>query len=92
MLSGQDISFVFNYWTLSCLGPTHTAAFVLISIFFLLFLIFLLRLSQVFSSFYKIILYLSSVSLALDPEIKGKGKGKVHRCTGTEALYRLYGP
>jgi len=20
------------------------------------------------------------------------GKGKVHRCTGTEALYRLYGP
>ena len=23
---------------------------------------------------------------------KGKGKGKVHRCTGTEALYRLYGP
>ena len=23
---------------------------------------------------------------------KGKGKGKVHRCTGTEALYRPYGP
>ena len=22
----------------------------------------------------------------------GKGKGKVHRCTGTEALYRSYGP
>ena len=22
----------------------------------------------------------------------GIGKGKVHRCTGTEALYRLYGP
>jgi hypothetical protein len=21
-----------------------------------------------------------------------KGKGKVHPCTGTEALYRLYGP
>ena len=21
-----------------------------------------------------------------------KGKGKVHRCTGTEALYRPYGP
>jgi len=23
---------------------------------------------------------------------KGKGKGKCHRCTGTEALYRPYGP
>ena len=23
---------------------------------------------------------------------RGIGKGKVHRCTGTEALYRLYGP
>jgi hypothetical protein len=23
---------------------------------------------------------------------KGKGKGKVHPCTGTEALYRPYGP
>jgi len=23
---------------------------------------------------------------------QGKGKGKVHPCTGTEALYRLYGP
>jgi len=23
---------------------------------------------------------------------KGKVKGKVHPCTGTEALYRLYGP
>jgi len=23
---------------------------------------------------------------------KGKGKGEVHPCTGTEALYRLYGP
>jgi len=23
---------------------------------------------------------------------KGKGKGKGHPCTGTEALYRLYGP
>ena len=22
----------------------------------------------------------------------GKGKGKVHPCTGTEALYRPYGP
>jgi hypothetical protein len=22
---------------------------------------------------------------------KGKGKGKVHPCTGTEALYRPYG-
>jgi hypothetical protein len=22
----------------------------------------------------------------------GKGKGKVHLCTGTEALYRPYGP
>jgi len=22
---------------------------------------------------------------------RGIGKGKVHRCTGTEALYRLYG-
>jgi len=24
--------------------------------------------------------------------IAGKGKGKVHRYTGTEALYRPYGP
>ena len=24
--------------------------------------------------------------------VKGKGKGKVHPCTGTEALYRQYGP
>ena len=24
--------------------------------------------------------------------IKGKGKGKVHPCTGTGALYRPYGP
>ena len=23
---------------------------------------------------------------------RGVGKGKVHRCTGTEALYRPYGP
>ena len=23
---------------------------------------------------------------------RGIGKGKVHRCTGTEALYRPYGP
>jgi len=23
---------------------------------------------------------------------RGIGKGKVHHCTGTEALYRLYGP
>ena len=23
---------------------------------------------------------------------QAKGKGKVHPCTGTEALYRLYGP
>ena len=23
---------------------------------------------------------------------RGIGKGKVHRCTDTEALYRLYGP
>ena len=23
---------------------------------------------------------------------EGKGKGKVHPCTGTEALYRPYGP
>ena len=23
---------------------------------------------------------------------RGIGKGKVHCCTGTEALYRLYGP
>ena len=23
---------------------------------------------------------------------RGISKGKVHRCTGTEALYRLYGP
>jgi len=23
---------------------------------------------------------------------RGIGKGKVHRCTGTEALYRSYGP
>jgi len=23
---------------------------------------------------------------------RGIGKGKVHLCTGTEALYRLYGP
>jgi len=23
---------------------------------------------------------------------RGIGKGTVHRCTGTEALYRLYGP
>jgi len=23
---------------------------------------------------------------------KAKGKGKVHHCTGTEALYRPYGP
>jgi len=23
---------------------------------------------------------------------KGKGKGKVHPCSGTEALYRPYGP
>jgi len=25
-------------------------------------------------------------------DVTGKSKGKVHRCTGTEALYRLYGP
>ena len=25
-------------------------------------------------------------------DMKGKGKGKVHPCTGTEALYRPYGP
>jgi len=25
-------------------------------------------------------------------ERKGKGKGKEHPCTGTEALYRPYGP
>jgi len=25
-------------------------------------------------------------------EGKGKGKGKMHPCTGTEALYRPYGP
>ena len=25
-------------------------------------------------------------------ESRGIGKGKVHRCTGTEALYRPYGP
>jgi hypothetical protein len=31
ILHGQDISFVFNYWTLSSLGATPTAAFVLIS-------------------------------------------------------------
>jgi len=61
MLSSQDISFVFNYWTLSSLGPTRTAAFVLISFF--LFLIFLFRFSQVFSPFYKIILFVPSVSL-----------------------------
>ena len=24
--------------------------------------------------------------------VKGKGKGKGHPCTGTEALYRTYGP
>jgi len=24
--------------------------------------------------------------------IRGIGKGKVHRCTGTEALYRPYSP
>jgi hypothetical protein len=23
---------------------------------------------------------------------KGKGKGKLHSCTGTDALYRPYGP
>ena len=26
------------------------------------------------------------------PDKKGKGTGKVHHCTGTEALYRPYGP
>jgi len=25
-------------------------------------------------------------------DFPGKGKGKVHPCTGTEALYRPYGP
>ena len=25
-------------------------------------------------------------------EVRSKGKGKVHPCTGTEALYRPYGP
>lgn len=34
ILHGQDISFVFNYWTLSSLAATRTAAFVLISSFF----------------------------------------------------------
>ena len=24
--------------------------------------------------------------------VQGKGKGKVHPCTGIEVLYRLYGP
>ena len=28
----------------------------------------------------------------LSDKVEGKGKGKMHPCTGTEALYRLYGP
>ena len=29
---------------------------------------------------------------AYSTDVNGKGKGKVHPCTGTDALYRPYGP
>ena len=36
------------------------------------------------------LLYRSDSLVTVDS--KGKGKGKGHPCTGTEALYRPYGP
>jgi hypothetical protein len=41
---------------------------------------------QIFGGDYQKIKHLQDV------EVHGKGKGKVHPCTGTEALYRPYGP